>query len=1616
MAPRADQLKSELIERVIERVNSRLSGPRARTAVRFVRDFYANVASEDVVAETPDDLYGAALSLWGFAETREAGKAKVRVFNPRVEEHDWHSAHTIVEVVNDDMPFLVDSVTAALSRMDAPVHLIIHPILRVERDGEGRLKKLCEDGAKGVQGTAESFMHIAVSEQGSDRLEGVRNEIADVLANVRAAVEDWPAMRAQAADVLRSLKKTPPPVSSGETEEAISFLRWLDQDHFTFLGYREYDFSGSGSAAAARIPRDNGLGVLRDSSVVVFEALRNLGKLPAEIQAFVRQPNLLRITKANARSKIHRPVHLDTVAVKKFDAKGRVCGERLFVGLFTSGAYSQSAQEIPLLSRKVRRILQRAGFSEASHDGKALMHILDTFPRDDLFQIGEDDLFEISLGILHLRERQKVALFVNRDPFERFVSCLVYAPRDTYDTTLRQRFQKILANAFGGHVVAFSTQMTESLHARLHVIIRTKPGKTPGVDLSDLEARLMEATRTWRDHLRDALIEARGEEAGLAALRRFGSSFPAGYSDVFNAHTAVFDLGRIEQALETDDLAMNLYRPIEAAEDEVCFKLYKPGKPAPLSDILPMLEHMGFRVVSDLPFEITPEDSDISVWIHDFYMRTRDCAEIDVGRIKEKFHDAFARIWHGEMENDGFNRLVTCAGLDAREVTILRAYCKFLRQAKIPFSQEYMEDTLALNPGIARLLVELFKARFDPAADSGEKIRGADIVTAIEARLENVANLDEDRILRRFLNVIQASLRTNFYQTGPDDEPKAHLSIKLDSKSVEELPLPRPFREIFVYSPRIEGVHLRFGKVARGGLRWSDRREDFRTEILGLVKAQQVKNAVIVPVGSKGGFVVKRPPPADAGREAALNEGIECYKTLVRGLLDLTDNLAAGHVVPPPEVVRHDADDPYLVVAADKGTATFSDIANGVSAEYGFWLDDAFASGGSAGYDHKKMGITARGAWESVKRHFREIGKNIQEEDFTVVGVGDMAGDVFGNGMLLSTHIKLVGAFNHLHVFVDPDPDPETSWAERKRLFERPRSAWSDYNTKLISKGGGVFDRKAKSVSVTPQMKAAFGIESDKVTPNELILALLKAEVDLLWFGGIGTYVKSHDETNAEVGDRANDALRVNARELRCSAVGEGANLAVTQRGRIEFALKGGRINTDATDNSAGVDCSDHEVNIKILLGDVEASGDMTRKQRDRLLVKMTEEVAELVLRDNYLQTQALSVTEVLAPGLLDRHALFMRALERAGHLDRAIEYLPDEEALGDRKSDGRGLTRPELAVLLAYAKITLYDALLSSDLPDDPFMVNDRLHYFPKPLRKRYRDQIERHRLHREISAELFTNELINREGITFVHEVREKTGASESDIGRAYMIGREVFSIRSLWHAIEALDNQAPALLQAELLIECGRFMERMTTWFLRNGRHPLDITGEIDLFSGDVANLTADMGAVLTEYDLENLAARTKSYFDRGAPEPVAHRVASLGWLIPACDIVRLSQSSGMAAEAVARSYYRVGDRFGFDWLRHAAARLPIESHWDKQAVVAIVDDLYGNQRDLTGRVIEAALVGGNGEKPPDVDVEGWSAGQGPVIQRTENLFAELRSAGSVDLSMLAVANRQLRAMIG
>ncbi|MCL4745147.1 MAG: NAD-glutamate dehydrogenase, partial [Burkholderiaceae bacterium] len=1457
-----------------------------------------------------------------------------------------------------------------------------------------------------ARGSAEAVMHFEVDRQtDAARLARIESEVHAVLGDVRLAVRDWLAMRERLTEIAASDELGHAPVTPAELGETREFLRWVASDHFTLLGYRAYEVvRDTGDAQLCSVP-SSGLGIL--SADPAERECRSFATLPEEQRALALGPSIVIVTKTNALATVHRPSRLDYLGVKRFDRKGEVIGEHRFLGLYSSAAYSALPGDIPMLRTKVRAVIERAGLPPNSHGGKALQHILDTYPRDELIQASDEELLETSVAIMHLEERRRLRLFMRKDPFGRFVSCIVFVPRERYTTELRIQMQDILIEALRGVSAEFTTRFSESVLARVLLTIYTTPGTLPEFSVPVLEARLREALLSWEEKLQQALLAQCGEEKGNELFTGYEGAFSAAYKDDYSARGAVGDILRLEQVRAGEALQMHLYRPVEDPEGPLRLKFYGPRAMVPLSELMPMLENMGLKAVSARPYEFETRAGE-ALWMLEFDLREAPGVQVQAVEVREIFQGALARVWSGDAENDGFNRLVLGAGLAWRDVVVLRAYCRYLLQTRMPFSQAYVEQALFDHPKLARLLIAMFHARFDPDRVAEATRETTSLKVAIGDALEAVTSLDQDRILRKFLAMIEATIRTNFFQRAPDGEAKPYLSFKFDPRLIPELPLPRPMFEIFVHSPRVEAVHLRGGPVARGGLRWSDRKEDFRTEVLGLVKAQMVKNALIVPVGSKGGFVCKRLPES---REEMHEEVLYCYRSMIRAMLDLTDNLVDGKVVPPARVVRYDRDDPYLVVAADKGTATFSDVANALANEYGFWLGDAFASGGSVGYDHKKMGITARGAWESVKRHFRELGKNIQNEEFTVVGVGDMSGDVFGNAMLLSRRIRLVAAFDHRHVFIDPEPDSEPSWAERERLFALPRSSWDDYDRTLISPGGGVWPRSAKSIPLSEQARAALGVDAQQLAPTELIQAILGAPVDLLWNGGIGTYVKASSETHADVGDRANDAVRIDAPRLRVKVIGEGGNLGVTQRARIEAASAGVLVLSDAIDNSAGVNCSDYEVNIKILLAQVVRAGDMTEKQRNQLLVEMTDDVASLVLRENYLQPQAIGMARARAFELLQDHVALIRALEKGGKLDRAIEFLPDDEELRARESSGKGLTSPELAVLLAYAKISLFEQLIASDVPEDPYLRGDLIAYFPPQLREDFVAAMETHPLRREIIATYITNSMLDRMGPGFATRLRQASGADTASLARAYAAARQIFGVRTMWREIEALDNTVPARLQLEMLSDTQRLVERATLWLLRNRRAPLSIESIVRQFGEKIATLSGKMSALLPEAERRACDGSGARLVAAGVPGQLAERVACLDLIYCALDIVEAADHAAMPVDTVGAVYFGLYHRLDLGWLRNAAISLPATGQWQTRAKAALVDGVYQQARQLATSALRA-----NGEGVAQEQLlEKWLKVNGEAVARVRATLDELRLVDRPDLAMLSVALREVGALV-
>ncbi len=1642
MQTKLDAAKAELLRKAAAAAeNSQVGGAAPGEGLSngalsaYLHHYYLHTAPEDLVDRDPVDVYGAAASHYRLGLKRPQGTAEVRVHTPSVEENGWSCGHTVVEVVTDDMPFLVDSVTNELSRQDRAIHIVIHPQLVVRRDITGKLLEILDvdacarSQAAGTEwpadATVESWMHIEIDrETDRDDLREIETDLRRVLGDVREVVEDWGKMRDSALRLADELAEQPPTgLPEQEVGEAWELMRWLADDHFTFLGYREYDLVQHEGEEVLKAVAGTGLGILRSDPIghddqhhAVSEAF---GRLSAPVRAKAHEKKLLVLTKANSRATVHRPSYLDYVGVKKFDANGEVIGERRFLGLFSAAAYTESVSRIPVVRRKVQDVIVDSGFSTESHDGRDLLQILETFPRDEIFQTPADELLQIATSVLYLQERRRLRLFLRQDEYGRYFSALVYLPRDRYTTRIRLRLMDILMQELNGASIDYTVWSTESVLTRLHFVVRVTPGSElphlTDAEVERIEAKLAEAARFWMDGFNDQLHVELGEEKAAELARKYANAFPDGYRADFTARTAVADLKQIESLHGEGDFRLNLYQPVGAGDDERRFKIYRVGGPISLTEVLPVLQRLGVEVLDEHPYALTRSDH-TTAWVYDFGLRLREAVEL-TDEARERYQETFAATWTGKAENDGFNELVLTAGLTWRQAMMLRTYAKYLRQAGSTFSQDYMEDALRNNTHTTRLLVNLFEARLSPSHQQGAAELTEGILEELSGALDEVVSLDEDRILRSFLHLIKATLRTNFFQHDGTGAWHSYVSMKFDPKAIPDLPAPRPAFEIWVYSPQVEGVHLRFGKVARGGLRWSDRREDFRTEILGLVKAQMVKNTVIVPVGAKGGFVAKQLPDPSVDRDAWLAEGIASYKTFISALLDITDNLVGGEVVHPADVVRHDEDDTYLVVAADKGTATFSDIANGVAESYGFWLGDAFASGGSAGYDHKGMGITARGAWESVKRNFRELGVDTQTEDFTVVGIGDMSGDVFGNGMLLSEHIRLVAAFDHRHIFLDPNPDAATSYAERRRLFELPRSSWDDYDKSLISAGGGVFPRSAKSIQLTPQVRAALGISDTRLTPAELMKAILQAPVDLFWNGGIGTYVKASTETNAEVGDKANDAIRVNGEQLRARVVGEGGNLGCTQLGRIEYAATGGPestggwINTDAIDNSAGVDTSDHEVNIKILLNQVVADGDMTVKQRNTLLAEMTDEVGHLVLRNNYAQNVVLANAVAQAHSMVNVHSRMINRLEAHGQLDRGLEFLPTERQIRDRQQNGRGLSQPELSVLLAYTKITLADELLATDLPDDPFFRTALHEYFPSALRARFAEQIDRHPLRREIITTLIVNDTINRGGCTFAFRLKEETGATYEEVARTHTAARAVFGLEEIWSEIEGLDNRVPARAQTKMRLHSRRLVERATRWMLNNRRQPLDIAGTIEFFHDRVNQVWGSLPKPLRGEDLAWFEHVYEELAGAGVPEELATRIAGLSSTFPTLDITEVADRSGKDVAQVAELYYDLADRLQITHLLDRIIELPRTDRWSSMARAAIREDLFAAHAALTADILACGPEGAT----PEERYTAWAELNATLLNRAKSTLDDIRGSDNYELSSLSVAMRVIRTLL-
>jgi len=1577
---------------VIEQAAATLARQRADIPKTFITQLYGRVVPEDLIQYGADDLAALARRAYDFIAERSPGTPKIRCETVPLTASGDRTSLSVVEIINDDMPFLVDSVMGEISDHRLDVSLVAHPMFSVRRNG-GKLTAL--DTATAAEGARESFIHIHLTPIADEAVCGeLERALQAVLGEVRIAVQDWRAMQDRVNGIVADLKANPPPLRVDEVAEAIQFLQWLSADNFTFLGARDYRVSGQ----TLEPDFDSALGIMRSRELRVLRRGSELLEITPEIMAFLKEPRPLIVAKANIHSRVHRRVYLDYVGVKRFDATGTLIGEHRIIGLFTSTAYTRSAHSIPYLRRKIAAVEERAGFNRSSHSGKALANLLEHYPRDELFQIDEDTLYQFALAILQLEERPRVRVLARADRFDRFVSVLVFVPRERYDSHIRARIGAYLANAFIGRVSAFYPFFPdEGPLVRVHFIIGRYGGATPDIERATLEREVAAIIRTWSDGLNQALALVNPPDKARDLFNRYRDAFSEGYHESYAPAVAAGDIRLIESLSEQRPLGVDFHHRLEEEQRAVGLKVWSFARPLPLSERVPVLENMGFRVVDERTYHIQPRGR-AGVWFHDMLLERADGEMIELDGGKARLEAAFLMVMRGVAENDGYNALTLTGGLAWRDVALIRTLSRFLRQIRVSYSQDYMWATLVKHAGIAAGVVELFHARFDPHAESGRAERQSATAVRVDDELQKVESLDEDRILRRFVNAVQSAVRTNFYQTDTDGRPKPLISIKFESRKLTDLPAPRPLYEVFVYSPRVEGVHMRFGKVARGGIRWSERPQDFRTEILGLVKAQQVKNAVIVPVGAKGGFVPKLMPKG-VTRDVMQAEGVATYKLFISALLDITDNIGPdGRIIPPGSVVRHEGDDPYLVVAADKGTATFSDIANAIAIEHDYWLGDAFASGGSAGYDHKAMGITARGAWEAVKRHFREMDIDIGKTPFNVVGVGDMSGDVFGNGMLREDTIRLLAAFDHRDIFIDPNPDPKASFAERKRLFAMTRSSWQDYAKGLISKGGGVYPRSLKEIRLSAEARQLFGVE-ESVTPQELIKAILKAQVDLLFFGGIGTYIRASNETDESVGDRANDAIRITGADLNCKVIGEGANLGMTQRGRIEAAQGGVRLNTDAIDNSAGVNTSDVEVNIKIALSGPLRSGALTMEGRNALLAEMTDEVARLVLRNNYQQTLALSLAQRRGLEDLGFQQRLMQILEVRGELDRAVEFLPDEMAIADRRKRNAGLTRPELAVLLAYAKISLYGELLDSTVPDDPYLGRELNRYFPKEMSERYATALQAHRLRREIIATQLTNSMINRGGATLIVRIADQTGAASPSIAAAFAAVRNSYDLIALNGEIDALDNKISGDTQLALYAAVQNLLLDRLVWFLRNVDLRQGLEKIIGHYRNGIVQVANALDGALSKAAIAERETRVAGLAKAGVPEALARRVASLTTLKAAPDIALVADRSGKPVSEVTATYFATEAFFQLDRVANAVPNIVVSDYFDRLALDRALDSIGDAERRLT-----AAMVG-NGHAGAGA-VEEWVRPRQAEVERIRTAIHEIAGSG-LTLSKLSVA---------
>jgi len=1580
----------------------------------FASQLVRFATGEDQYWDEPEALLSRIIENWQTGETRQMGKPIIQL---RVrDDGDWRAKRLVLTIVTDDKPFLVDSVSAMLADAGKPVSFFNNAVVETNRNDNGKREL---GGATVRESLILAEMDPPIDDE---EIELLHKELTEVLKDVHGAVEDWEPMRARLGSCIAQLERARPNhVNRDDLREAVKFLKWLWDNRFAFLGVRRYSYHKSESTSEFHHNPDDDLGILRDQSRRILKStFTQDGTLSPAVADFMDSNEPIIVAKANARSTVHRRTYMDYVGVKTYSVDGKVIGEERFVGLFTSEAYNRPASDIPLLNKKIDEVIQGAEFAPGGHNEKAIVNILETFPRDEMFQTDVETMRETALGILRLYKRPRTKLFLRRDRFDRFVSAIVFVPRDRFSSETRQGIGDVLARAYNGRVSAFYPYFGDASLIRVHFIIGMDPGAPEGPSTTELTRQIRKITKSWADDLLDEMRMQNDGTTRHSLFTKYENAFDAGYLHRTTPGEAIIDIECLEK-LDITQITQRVFRKAGSRANTLNLKIYSAGKPLALSEMIPRIENLGLKILREESAQVCTDDGH-ELWIHNFHTAGPENLTINIDEIGPLVEDAINAIITGETEDDRFNSLVVLAGLEWREAWALRALAKHHLQAGYSFSQNYIEDTLANNSRITQALVAHFHTKFNPKGPSNLQDRNKDVDLSrkkIFDLLEDVTSLDEDRIIRRFVGLISAISRTNYYQIS-DQKHKPYIAFKIESTRLPELPEPKPYREIFVSGPKVDGVHLRFGPIARGGLRWSDRREDFRTEVLGLVKAQRVKNAVIVPTGSKGGFYPKQ-LPVTSDRNKIFEEGRAAYQQFICGLLDITDNIVNGKTIPPENVVRWDDDDPYLVVAADKGTATFSDTANSISEDYGFWLGDAFASGGSKGYDHKVMGITARGAWEAVKRHFREMDKDIQSEPFTAAGVGDMSGDVFGNGMLLSEQTRLIAAFDHRDIFIDPTPDPSPSFKERSRLFKMSRSSWQDYDTSLISKGGGIFSRAKKSITLTPEIKKVLDINADKVTPNELIKAIIKANVELFWLGGIGTYFKASHEENWRVSDRANDAVRINADEMRCSVIGEGANLGLTQDARIIFAKNGGRVNTDAIDNSAGVDSSDHEVNIKILLSLAIEKAELKPADRDNLLKEMTEDVARHVLRHNYDQTRAITQMQSTASKDLISHARLMNDLEADGKLDRGLEDLPDEKEIAVRAGQGKGLTRPELSVLLAYSKMELFDELIETRAPDDTVLEHELFSYFPDATHG-FVQAIVKHRLRREIIATRLANEIIDTCGATFIHRIKEQSGADTAEIALGYEAARHILDLGDFAAAVDNLDNKASAEIQVNLYNAASDLLAEQVYKIVSdvaasNILQRRGVKGLVDQYRAPIQALKAALPDVLSPPAAKALKARSIGWRKAGAPEEAARSAGLMSSLEFAFDIINLANQTKWSPQNVAAIFFAVGDRLQIDPARDAARTTNQTGHFENLAAFRLTEELSLRQAALTGNIIETCKGEPEGLKSEWLEpiLTKWRDCHDDTITRYKSFTTELGFDNGVTVGKLSLLNQKLLELI-